>query len=97
MIRKTYMEMKVRFALPRPEICAMIGSSGGRAPYVQYRGAWPPMPDEEDFCMSLIGTECSICLQYPTKFARDWFVERFQALIDDILSSDEKEERAKRN
>ena len=56
-----------------------------------------PMPEEEDFCMSLIGSECSICLQCPSKFARDWFVERFQALIDDILSEEEKEVRAKRN
>ena len=36
--------------------------------------------------MSLIGSECSICLLFPSKFARDWFCERFQAIVDDVLS-----------
>ena len=84
-------------------------------------------PEEEDFnnCLSLIGTERTICLQLPSKvahftglyrhhnkiprillccailclvmvqFSRDWFHERFQIIIDDVLTELEKTVRAK--
>ena len=47
--------------------------------------------------MSLIGSECTLALQYPSKFARDWFLERFQAIIYDVLSKEEREEKERRN
>lgn len=52
-------------------------------------------PDLDDQCLSLIGTERTICLQLPSKFSRDWFFERFQLVIDDVLTEMEKTLRAK--
>lgn len=52
-------------------------------------------PEEDDQCLSLIGTERTICLQLPSKFSRDWFHERFQLVIDDVLTEMEKTLRAK--
>jgi hypothetical protein len=80
-------------------------------------------PELDDQCLSLIGTERTICLQLPSKvqlflisplifspssstshcvclylrpqFSRDWFFERFQLVIDDVLTEMEKTLRAK--
>lgn len=51
-------------------------------------------PENSDFCLSLIGTERTISLQLPSKFSRDWFLERFQLVIDDVLTDAEKSLRA---
>lgn len=69
----------------------------GAEAYDFRRNPSPPAPDEEDKCLSLIGTECCLCLQFPTKFTRDWFLERFQLIIDDVLTEQEKILRRGRN
>lgn len=52
-------------------------------------------PESEELCLSLIGTERTVCLELPTKFSRDWFLERFKLIIDDVLTELEKSLRAK--
>ena len=54
-------------------------------------------PQDDDNCLSLIGTECVLCLELPSKFSRDWFLERFQLIIDDVLTDEEKVTRDKRS
>jgi len=53
-----------------------------------------PDPDREDAkCLTLIGTERAISLEFPSQFTRDWFLERFRILVDDILLDEEKSVR----
>lgn len=54
-----------------------------------------PPPEFDAQCLALIGSERAICLQLPSKFSRDWFLERFQLVIDDVLTEMEKTLRAK--
>lgn len=56
----------------------------------------PNPPSSDEHCLSLIATEGTLSLELPSKFARDWFFERLQLVADDILTSDEREERAAR-
>ncbi|CAE7489396.1 unnamed protein product [Symbiodinium microadriaticum] len=44
----------------------------------------PPEEGSEDMCLSLIATERVISVQLPTSFSRDWFMERFSLLVDDV-------------
>ena len=69
----------------------------GAESYDFRRNPIPPAPDEEDKCLSLIGSECVLSLQFPSKFTRDWFLERFQLIIDDVLTEPEKILRRGRN
>ena len=54
-------------------------------------------PENDNFCLSLIGTETTICIEFPTQFIRDWFLVRFHLVMDDVLSEEEQDARAKRN
>lgn len=47
-------------------------------------------PTDADHCLSLIGTEKSYSIEFPSKFSRDWFHKRFILLVDDVLSPDER-------
>jgi len=53
-------------------------------------------PAEKETCLSLIGSERTVCIQLPSKFSRDWFAERFNLVILDVLTEDEQTIRAKR-
>eukprot|EP01041_Mallomonas_annulata_P003296 gene3296-6530_t len=56
----------------------------------------PPNVDDMEACLSLIGTEGAICIQLPTKFSRDWFAERFELVVLDVLTEEELDLRNKR-
>eukprot|EP01039_Chlorochromonas_danica_P010476 gene10475-11606_t len=43
-----------------------------------------------DLCLSLIGSEDTLSLEFPSSFTRNWFLERFALLVDDITEEDEK-------
>ena len=43
--------------------------------------------------MSLIGSERSISLEYPSEFTRDWFLERFRLVQEDVMTIEEKSEK----
>ena len=47
-------------------------------------------PQDKDRCLALVGSERTICLEMPSKFARDWFLERFRCIVNDVLTDDEK-------
>lgn len=47
-------------------------------------------PSEADHCLSLIGTEKTYSIEFPSKFSRDWFHKRFILLVDDVLSPEER-------
>ena len=51
-------------------------------------------PVSSDYCFSIIGSECCISVEFPSKFTRNWFILRFGCVINDILSPDERIERA---
>mmetsp|Transcript_29705 Transcript_29705/g.30112 ORF Transcript_29705/g.30112 Transcript_29705/m.30112 type:complete len:284 (+) Transcript_29705:441-1292(+) len=53
-------------------------------------------PSDSDTCLSLVGSERTICIQLPSKFSRDWFSERFNLVILDVLTEEEQAVRAKR-
>ena len=50
-------------------------------------------PAESKCCLSLIGSERSISIEYPSEFTRDWFLERLKLIQEDVMSVEEKEER----
>jgi len=50
-------------------------------------------PSDVDTCLSLIGSERTISLELPSKFTRDWFIQRFRLLAEDILVEQEKKIR----
>ena len=53
-----------------------------------------PMPPlDRDKCLSLLGTERALCFEMPSKFARDWFLERFRHVIGDVLGEEERRSR----
>ena len=56
----------------------------------------PTPPLDRDKCLSLIGSERSLCLEMPSKFARDWFLVRFRCVLNDVLSDEEKRSRCVR-
>lgn len=43
-----------------------------------------------DLCLSLIASEDTLSLEFPSTFTRNWFLERFALLVDDITEEDEK-------
>lgn len=47
-------------------------------------------PTDADHCLSLIGTEKTYSIEFPSKFSRDWFHKRFILLVDDVLSPEER-------
>jgi len=47
-------------------------------------------PNDPDHCLSLIGTEKTYSIDFPSKFSRDWFHKRFILLVDDVLSPEER-------
>jgi len=47
-------------------------------------------PNDPDHCLSLIGTEKTFSIEFPSKFSRDWFHKRFILLVDDVLSPEER-------
>jgi hypothetical protein len=47
-------------------------------------------PQDTDRCLALVGSERTICLEMPSKFARDWFLERFRCIVNDVLTDDER-------
>ena len=51
-------------------------------------------PVSSDYCFSIVGSECCISVEFPSKFTRNWFILRFGCIINDILSPDERIERA---
>mmetsp|Transcript_20397 Transcript_20397/g.19714 ORF Transcript_20397/g.19714 Transcript_20397/m.19714 type:complete len:315 (-) Transcript_20397:605-1549(-) len=53
-------------------------------------------PENSEACFSLIGSERTICLELPGKMERDWFFERLELIVHDILTSEEREEKSKR-
>lgn len=53
----------------------------------------PTPPLDRNKCMSLVGSERSLCLEMPSKFARDWFLERIRYVVGDILTDEEKRSR----
>ena len=68
---------------------------GGSNAYAFRNSTYPP--ENENFCLSLIGTETTVCIEFPSQFIRDWFLERFHLVLDDVLSVEEQEARSKRN
>jgi len=53
----------------------------------------PTPPRDKDRCMSLVGSERSLCLEMPSKFARDWFMERLRIVVADVLTEEERRSR----
>lgn len=47
-------------------------------------------PTDPDHCLSMIGTEKTFSIEFPSKFSRDWFHKRFILLVDDVLSPEER-------
>lgn len=67
--------------------------AGSRAFDFQQSSYYSPKEAESEQCMSLIGTERTLCLLLKSKTARDWFVERLKLVIDDVLTETEKRNR----
>lgn len=67
---------------------------GGDNAYDFKRNSRPPV--DPDLCLSLIGSERTICLELPGKMERDWFLERLQLVAQDILTAAEREEKERR-
>jgi hypothetical protein len=65
-----------------------IAEIRGGADAFFFKKATPP-PESPQRCISLIGTEMTICLEFPTNDVRDWFLERFKLVHEDVLSQDE--------
>lgn len=53
-------------------------------------------PEDEDKCLFIVSSERTLCLELPSKFARDWFFERFLLVGENILTAEEKAERRER-
>lgn len=53
------------------------------------------LPEDHGTCMTLIGTEMSISLQLPSAYAQEWFADRFDLIINDVLTDEERSMRAK--
>lgn len=53
----------------------------------------PTPPLDRDKCLAIVGSERTLCLEMPSKFARDWFLDRFRLVVGDILSDEEKRSR----
>lgn len=51
--------------------------------------------ENEKQYLTIISSESTACLEFPSEFLRDWFFDRFLILFDQILSRDEKRERLK--
>lgn len=47
-------------------------------------------PEDPNCCLSLVGSERTISLEFPSKFTRDWFLVRFRLLAEDILVEQER-------
>jgi hypothetical protein len=43
--------------------------------------------------LSLIGSERSISIEFPSEFTRDWFLERLRLVQEDVMTIEEKTER----
>jgi len=54
-------------------------------------------PADSKCCLSLIGSERSISIEYPSEFARDWFLERLRLIQEDVMTVEEKAERNRIN
>jgi hypothetical protein len=54
-------------------------------------------PENDNHCLALIGTECTLSLEFPDQETRDWFLERLKLVLDDVLTMDEINERNQRN
>ena len=52
--------------------------------------AQPEPPSSNEQCLNLIASERTLCLQLPSEFSRNWFLERIRILCDDILTSNER-------
>lgn len=53
-------------------------------------------PDEDpNTCFTLIGTEMAISMQLPSAYAQEWFADRFDLIIADVLTEEERTTRAK--
>lgn len=50
----------------------------------------PEPPSSHEQCLSLVASENTLCLQLPSEFSRDWFLERIRLLCDDILTANER-------
>jgi hypothetical protein len=50
-------------------------------------------PQDEGCCLSLIGSERCLSLEFPSNFARDWFSARFRLVSEDILVEEERQQR----
>lgn len=46
-------------------------------------------PVESTHCLSLVASERTVTVEFPSKFTRDWFYERFVLMSNDIISSSE--------
>ena len=53
-------------------------------------------PSVATHCMCLIGTERTLCLEFPSKGVRDWFLDRFRLVLEDVLTPEEVAEREQR-
>jgi hypothetical protein len=56
---------------------------------VNFKGNHKP-PSSGDNCLSMIGSEKSYSIEFPSKFSRDWFHKRFILLVDDVLRPEER-------
>lgn len=50
----------------------------------------PEPPEFDETCLNIIASERTLCLQLPSEFSRNWFMERLRLLCDDILTTNEK-------
>lgn len=50
----------------------------------------PEKPNSQEQCLNIIASERTLCLQLPSEFSRNWFLERLRLLCDDILTTNEK-------
>ena len=46
-------------------------------------------PSTPTHCLCLLGTERTLCLEFPNKGVRDWFLERFRLVLEDVLTTEE--------
>mmetsp|Transcript_26523 Transcript_26523/g.28926 ORF Transcript_26523/g.28926 Transcript_26523/m.28926 type:complete len:319 (+) Transcript_26523:304-1260(+) len=47
-------------------------------------------PVEPTHCLSLVASERTVTVEFPSKFTRDWFYERFILMSNDIIGSTEQ-------
>lgn len=50
-------------------------------------------PRDPDCCLSIIGTECTLSLELPSPYTKDWFISRFRLITENLQTDEERRQR----